>query len=364
MNLLLLGDICPTDTTIPYFKEKKVPQLFGDTLSLFKDRDYIIANLECALTEHDTGIEKYGPCLKAPAETAEVLRMVGVTHCGLANNHVFDFGIKGLTDTVKALENNSIGYTGIGQNETDARKNLFLEKDGETVAVVAVCEHEYSYALPDRMGSRGFDVFDTPDDIRAAKQKADRVIVMYHGGKEYCRYPSPRLRKACHAMVKAGADLILCQHSHCIGCAEEVDGATVLYGQGNFHFSNAHSPAGGKNPGWGTGMAVAYDTKTGAVTYSFCTNTNTGIAMADETKAKELKDGFLSRCDELKDGRWLDGWKAFCHDSCQYYIDCVRQALNAKPYDVYNLLGHYLDCEAHHDVLTNFFPTANAKNER
>ena len=33
-----------------------------------------------------------------------------------------------------------------------------------------------------------------------------------------------------------GADVVLCQHSHCIGCYEQYEGAHILYGQGNFHF--------------------------------------------------------------------------------------------------------------------------------
>ncbi|WP_371315358.1 CapA family protein, partial [uncultured Duncaniella sp.] len=37
-------------------------------------------------------------------------------------------------------------------------------------------------------------------------------------------------------MVDCGADLISCQHSHCIGTIEQYNGSTIVYGQGNSVF--------------------------------------------------------------------------------------------------------------------------------
>lgn len=61
--------------------------------------------------------------------------------------------------------------------------------------------------------------------------------MLYHGGKEYYRYSSPNLQKTCRKMTEKGADLVLCQHSHCIGSYEEYNDSTILYGQGNFIFN-------------------------------------------------------------------------------------------------------------------------------
>ena len=60
--------------------------------------------------------------------------------------------------------------------------------------------------------------------------------MLYRGGKEHYRYPSPYLQKICKKMVKKGADLVICQHSQCIGCYEDYEGSTIIYGQGNFLF--------------------------------------------------------------------------------------------------------------------------------
>ena len=129
-----------------------------------------------------------------------------MTHCAISNNHIFDYGKRGARDTLAALAAAGIATTGFGEDLADAEKNLVIEKNGERLCVIAVCEHEYSFALEDRMGARPFDPFRTPLAVRAAKRGCDRVVVLYHGGKEQCRYPSPRLREACRAMAESGAE--------------------------------------------------------------------------------------------------------------------------------------------------------------
>ena len=91
MKTLLLGDICPTYKTAELYKKGATGELFTDTLKLFNSKDFIFANLECALTESDGAIKKFGPNLKAPLETAQVMKDLGITCVGLSNNHIFDF---------------------------------------------------------------------------------------------------------------------------------------------------------------------------------------------------------------------------------------------------------------------------------
>ena len=76
-------------------------------------------------------------------------------------------------------------------------------------------------------------------DVDPAEQKdnkCDYTIVLYHGGKEYYRYPSPNLQRVCRYMIEKGTDLVICQHSHCIGCEENYLSGKIVYGQGNFIF--------------------------------------------------------------------------------------------------------------------------------
>lgn len=358
MKMLLLGDVSATDITTPLFKNKDLPTLFTNTPSMFMDKDFVFANLECAITDGDGKIAKYGPHLKAPYETAEVLKQIGIDCVGLSNNHVFDYGKEGITDTLKALEDSGITYTGFGKNYEDSRNDYILQKGDEKIALIAVCEHEYSYALKNRMGCRPYDEYDTIEDIRKAKESCDRVIVFYHGGKEFCKYPSPRLHKLCRAMIRNGADVVLCQHSHCIGCYENYNGGHILYGQGNFHFVKPHS-----FEGWFTSLAVNYNTKKGEIEFIPIKNTENGIEIAEGAEKEKILQEFKQRNKALLHGEWEKGWKEFCESVKDNYISVVSNAFTKSATEFQNgLFSHYLDCEAHTDVWRELCPSLNLTN--
>lgn len=360
MKALLLGDICPKDPRVAeLFKAGDINTLFKDTLPLFENKDLIAVNLECAITDREQGIDKHGPCLKAPKETAKLLSDIGVNLVGISNNHVFDFGVPGIEDTVAALAEQGLPYTGFGKNYEDSRRNFIIEKDGERVAVIAVCEHEYSYAKPDKMGARPFDEFDTLEDIRQANAECDRVIVMYHGGKEHCRYPSPRLMRACRAMVRAGADVVLCQHTHCISCYENYEGGHILYGQGNSHF--LWHPAA---ECWNDSLAVEYDTKTGEIAFTPLKNCETSVELAKGEERDAIMRGFEERNASLLDGSWIEGWREFCDSQSEWYRSVVARAGKPDSTEAEDLqFAHYLDCEAHLDVFRELFKTNHMMNK-
>lgn len=360
MKLIICGDMSVADESVGYFEKGDYKAAFGDITDVFHKADRSIVNLECAITESEKEIKKYGPCLKGPMNTAKALKDAGVTDCMLSNNHIFDYGVKGLKDTIVALNDNGIEWTGVGKNYEDSRQNHIIKKDGLTISIINVCEHEYSYATQIRCGARPFDEFETMHDIRETKKCADYVIVIYHGGKEFCRYPSPRLVKACREMVRCGADAVFCQHSHCIGCYEVFEGATILYGQGNFHFA-----MGGKDASWYEGLVLELNITKENFNVKFipviCENGT--LRVCDAKTSKEILDSFSERSKELKNGKWKERW----HEYCVSVHDIYKRAFcNHKIEDDENetqVFSHYVDCEAHTDVWKELFPTWNATNE-
>ena len=371
--MLLLGDVSPSKASRESFRAKDVDALFSDAVSIFENRDFIFVNLECALTESDVPIKKIGPPLKGPIETAEVLKKVGVDLCGLSNNHIFDLGKRGVADTLKALDDAGLAYTGFGDNYEDSRKNYVFEKNGEKFAIIAVSEHEYCYALDDRMGARPFDEIHTLEDIRAAKAEGARVIVIYHGGKEFCRYPSPRHRKVCQGMVRAGAELILSQHSHCVGSYEEYEGATIVYGQGNFHFVLHQSTYCPDMDMWTEELAVEYDTDTKKVTYIPLRGSLTDASIMLAPDGEAILKRFEERSQILKDKKaWREEWHKFCYGYAnpKKYLwtleNAVREYHEAQEDPNYpeRMFPHYLTCEAHTDVWREMFPSSNEFNEK
>jgi len=359
MKLIICGDLSVTTDSVESFAAKDPQAAFHDVCDLFASADRTIVNLECALTDSENRIKKCGPNLKGPKETADTMKAAGVTDCTLSNNHIFDFGKEGFWDTIEQLDRTGITHTGWGKNYEDSRRNVTFEQDGIRVTLVNVCEHEYSYATENRVGARPFDEFETMQDIREAKKNADHVIVVYHGGKELCRYPSPRLMKACREMVRCGADAVFCQHSHCIGTYEFFEGGHILYGQGNFHFVTKK-----EYEGWNEGLAACLEISKEQINLSFepVIGEGAGIRMATAEEKDTILRAMEERNKSILDGTWKLHWHEFCESQLEKYLKAAGFLDRYTP-DEYQRFAHYLDCEAHTDVWREIFPTWNATNE-
>lgn len=125
------------------------------------------------------------------------------------------------------------------------------------------------------------------------RKKVDYVIVLYHGGKEHYRYPSPYLQKVCRRLVDKGADLVVCQHSHCIGCEEKYKSGTIVYGQGNFLFDDSTSEF------WRTGLLIGLNDKFEISYYPIVKVDNT-VRLADIIKSKKILCEFYNRSEMIK----------------------------------------------------------------
>ena len=362
MKILIGADLVPTKATEKLFVEGDAEKLFGDVTSLAKTADRFIVNLECALTDSENRIKKFGPNLKATPAAVNGLLSLGVTDVALSNNHVFDFGVEGLSDTLKTLDEAGLPYMGVGANDTVSRDPYIIEVEGKRIGFINVCEHEYTYALPDRMGANPFDPFLTMKDIRDLRPLCDLLIVLYHGGKEYCRYPSPRLVNMAHEMVWCGADVVITQHSHCIGCYENFEGSHILYGQGNFNFIS--SPGSKEDEGWYTALLVELELdKTLDIRFYPLDTNNEGCFIAKGERAKEIMDSFAKRNEEMKSGEWRRGWHEFCTSpERHHYIEKVERPFVTE--EEKHIFAHFLDCEAHTDVWRELYPTWNATNEK
>ena len=101
IDVLFAGDFSPCRNFESIALVKKT-DILGDARSLIQQADISFTNLECPLTNHNTAINKSGPALKADPLCIEALKDFSVI--GLANNHILDYGKKGLEDTMKACE--------------------------------------------------------------------------------------------------------------------------------------------------------------------------------------------------------------------------------------------------------------------
>lgn len=368
MNILIGADLVSTQSNKEEFETGNAENLIGDEIcNLLNAADYKVFNLEMPLADNNTPIDKCGPCLIASTKTIKGYTAIGVDLLTLANNHILDQDTQGLESTLKVLEENNIAYVGVGQTSEEASKPYIFECESKKIGVYACAEHEFSIISNKKGGANPFDPLESLDHVSKLKEQCDYVIVLYHGGKEHYRYPSPNLQRVCRKLVEKGADLVICQHSHCVGCEEKYLDGTIVYGQGNFLFDHSESEY------WKTSLLVKIgeDFK---IEYIPLVKHGNGVRLAEGDKANEILDGFKKRSEEIKQEGFIEAeYAKFARTMLDHYLFafsgtrrsfCFRSInklsgyryskwLMKRKYKKQTLLAirNYVECEAHRELL-------------
>lgn len=353
MRIIVGADFVPSEFNIKEFEDGNVEALVGRELKEILDKaDYRIFNLEIALADEDTPIKKGGVNLRAPTATINAYKAAGVDLLGISNNHVLDHGYPGFASTVKTVDEAGIARVGGGFSQSEASEPRIIELGGKKIGVYACCEHEFSWARDYGFGANGFDPLDTPDEIAAAKAQCDYLIVLYHGGKEHYRYPSPHLRKVCRKIVDKGADIVLCQHTHCIGTEEDYNGGKIIYGQGNFVFVKDRAEYNFE--GWFSGMLVAIDIDESGVKYEYIPYemTDKGVTLSsDPSLLGGLRERSLEAADEVAMAKTYAEFASGMIGS-RYIKRMVGHPIDDEFIATRGTsIFSYLECEAHYEAL-------------
>lgn len=236
--IIIGGDLVVTDSNKELFSMGNTNEIFGAELTeLLKKSALNIINLEGPITLANKKINKDGaPNIKQnPSIINTLVKMKPLLLSG-ANNHILDYGIDGVRDTICILDENNINHNGFGTNVNEICENKIFDIAGKKVGIYSCTENEFSTIYENGAGARAFDDYITYNDLRKMNDMCDYLIVLYHGGRENYRYPSPKLKIRCERFIDCGADIVICQHSHCIGAKEEYKNGTIVYGQGNTIF--------------------------------------------------------------------------------------------------------------------------------
>lgn len=232
---VMLGSNFPDDSGLP---PNDGADLLREVTPILRRGDIVFGNLEGPLVDEGKTKKcgkKIGTCyaFRVPTRYGAYLKSAGFTVMGLANNHALDFGLKGRESSRAVLD--SLGILHSGEIGDIARMTV----KGKKVALIAFATYPLTYNL--------LELQDAIVAVRQVKADADIVIVSFHGGAEGATHQHVLLsdetflgedrgdlRQFAHAVVDAGADLVLGSGPHVVRGMEVYCGKLIAYSLGNF----------------------------------------------------------------------------------------------------------------------------------
>ena len=291
MKILVSGDFCPRQRVAERFKLGDFQSVLGAVKTVIKNADYSIVNFECPVTKGgEKPIVKQGPNLQCSSKGLEAVEWAGFDCVTLANNHFRDYGDEGVKNTIDECKAIGIDMVGGGTDIKEASKILYKHIGEHTLAIINCCEHEFSIATNDSGGSNPLNPVQQYYAIKEAKNKADYVLVIVHGGHEHWQLPSPRMRETYRFFIDAGADAVVNHHQHCYSGFEVYNDKPVFYGLGNFCFDWPER----NSEKWNHGYMVCLDFNKiigfNIIPYKQCADTPAIEILPDESFNIKLKD--------------------------------------------------------------------------
>ena len=215
----------------------------GEVREYLRSADLTLANLENPVLE-DAVYHPEAPTFNGDLRLLPILEGAGIDGVTLANNHILDAGVPGLEETLGHLDDAGISHAGAGADLDATREPMIFDLGGMEVGVLSyqgVPSSEWAWATETTPGTAPLQEDIVLEDIERLRPEVDLLVVMPHWGIEYTAPPEPEQVELAHAMVEAGADLVVGNHAHWAKGVEVYDGRPVFYGTGNFLFDQSWS---------------------------------------------------------------------------------------------------------------------------
>jgi poly-gamma-glutamate capsule biosynthesis protein CapA/YwtB (metallophosphatase superfamily) len=210
---------------------------FAGVRGQLRRADVAIGNLEGTLGSG--GSSKCGAgssgcfAFQAPPQSASLLRGAGFDDLNVANNHAFDYGSSGQRQTLRALARYTLHWSGRPHQIT------VLRTHGVRVAILGFAPYPWAQSLTDIPAAQQL--------VRQAAARADLVLAVLHAGAEgtdhqhvphgteyYLGENRGDERRFAHALVAAGANLVLASGPHVLRGLQLFHDTLIAYSLGNF----------------------------------------------------------------------------------------------------------------------------------
>lgn len=243
IRLIAVGDVMlsrSVEKTMIGKKNFKYP--FIKTAELTSGADIAFGNLETPIISGKP-VNPSEMMFRADPRSIVGLKYAGFDVLSLANNHIMNFGKRGLEETVKELDGAGIKHAGAGIGQDNIYQGAAVTVKGVKFLFLA-----FTYNTDIRKDPKGVEYGVSNMDkekmqgaVKKAKEEADVIIVSMHAGTEYKTKSGSFQQDFAHSAIDAGADLVIGHHPHVVQEVEEYNGKYIIYSLGNFVFDQMWS---------------------------------------------------------------------------------------------------------------------------
>jgi poly-gamma-glutamate capsule biosynthesis protein CapA/YwtB (metallophosphatase superfamily) len=222
--------------------------IWGDALGEMEraGTDVRIINLETAITESEDYLPDKPVLYRMHPRNIGCLTAARVSCCALANNHLLDWGIEGLQETLRTLDAAGIAHAGAGRDAVEAASPAALVAPGKGRALVFSLGSPTSgvpwewAATGDRPGVNMLEDLSEETARRVANRMlretrpGDVVVASIHWGGNWGYQVSDEQISFAHRLIDEGVSIVHGHSSHHVKTIEVYRERLILYGCGDF----------------------------------------------------------------------------------------------------------------------------------
>ncbi len=236
MKLALLGDIAFMDEALLAGEWRN---RLSKAAAFLKEYDYVVANLETPMTMASRSFVPKSMHLRSDERCIEILKALHINAVSLGNNHIYDFGGKGLNDTIRALERAGIDYFGVNGRVGH------IQLESNRLAFHGFCCYSANgagYARPRENGVHPLTAKNLINALKDDHRQGFYSVLSLHWGLEYTDLPGSDQIRLVHKILECYDAIVHGHHAHVMQGMESIGGSLAAYSLGNFYFDECVSP--------------------------------------------------------------------------------------------------------------------------
>ena len=269
IKLSFIGDImCEMIQNKASYEEKddtyNYKSCFKDVKECFKDTDFLVGNLETPIAGKELNYTNHIWSFNTPIEFAKAVKDMGVNLVSTANNHCLDRGVQGLENTIKALKNIQLDFTGTCLKE-EKNEPYIIKKDGINIGILSFTygtNAHFNKVYLKKDERHMVNIFERQEEkiskynigkrlvrkiirykkirnnlqivINKLKNDTDYVIVCMHAGGQHNSIVDKYTKEIMKILKELGVDLVVGCHPHVVQEGIFTKDFIGVYSLGNF----------------------------------------------------------------------------------------------------------------------------------